>query len=143
MNRILGNQILIVSVVALLAMHCITSVAVAAPKDNDGDGVPHNRDACPNVAGLAENQGCPLSSDTTPPETTITAGPSGTVNSADASFSFGANEPATFQCSLDSSALESCTSPKNYMDLPDGSHAFRVRATDTAGNVDTTSAERI
>jgi peptidoglycan/xylan/chitin deacetylase (PgdA/CDA1 family) len=144
MNRILGNQILIVSVVALLAMLCITSVAVGAPnKDNDGDGVPNNKDACPNVAGPVSNRGCPLPPpDTVPPETTITAGPSGTVNTADASFFFGANESATFQCSLDGSAFELCTSPRNYNGLSNGSHTFRVRATDTAGNVDTTPAER-
>ena len=28
-----------------------------------------------------------------------------------------------------------CASPKSYPNLPDGYHAFKVRATDTAGNV--------
>jgi len=32
---------------------------VEPPKDSDGDGVPDKDDACPNVAGLREFQGCP------------------------------------------------------------------------------------
>jgi penicillin-binding protein 1A len=35
------------------------------PKDSDGDGVADNKDACPFVAGLTTNQGCPAG--TTPP----------------------------------------------------------------------------
>jgi hypothetical protein len=41
--------------------------------------------------------------------------------------------------SLDNAAFAGCASPKSYSSLPDGSHAFKVRATDTAGNVDTTA----
>lgn len=68
--------------------------------------------------------------------TTITSGPSGTTNSTKASFGFSSFETgATFQCSLDSSAFEFCTSPKEYTSLSSGSHTFQVQAVDAACNV--------
>jgi len=84
------------------------------------------------------------SSDTTPPQTTIGSGPTGTVSSTSASFGFTSSEAgSTFECSLDStSAYSSCTSPKDYTALSAGSHTFRVRAIDKAGNVDGTPASR-
>jgi hypothetical protein len=81
--------------------------------------------------------------DTTAPETTIVSGPSDTVSSTSASFSFSSSEAgSTFQCSRDGSAFASCTSPKTYSGLADGSHTFQVRATDTAGNTDSSAASR-
>ena len=85
----------------------------------------------------------PPPSDTTPPETTIDSGPSGTVSSASASFGFSSSETgSTFQCSLDGVAFATCTSPKDYTGLSDGSHTFEVKATDAAGNTDATPATR-
>src|SRR5215218_9420411 len=82
-------------------------------------------------------------SDTTAPETTIDSGPSGTVSSASASFGFSSSEAgSTFQCSLDGAAFASCASPKDYTGLSEGSHTFEVKATDAAGNTDTTPASR-
>jgi hypothetical protein len=81
--------------------------------------------------------------DTTPPESTIVSGPSGTVNSTSASFTFTSSEAgSTFECRLDGGAYGSCTSPVSYANLLDGSHTFEVRATDTAGNTDATPASR-
>jgi hypothetical protein len=82
--------------------------------------------------------------DTTPPETTITSGPSGTVASQSASYQFNSPDDgnANFQCSLDSGAWSSCSSPKSYSQLTAGSHTFSVRAYDRAGNVDPTPAAR-
>jgi hypothetical protein len=81
--------------------------------------------------------------DTTPPETTIDSGPSGTVNNASATFAFSSSETgSTFQCSLDGAAPGSCTSPKGYAGLSDGSHTFQVKATDAAGNTDATPASQ-
>jgi hypothetical protein len=83
------------------------------------------------------------SSDTTPPETTITSGPTGNVTSIDATFTFTSDEAgSTFQCSLDSSAFTPCSSPQSYSGLQSGSHDFSVRATDPAGNTDPTPASR-
>ena len=80
--------------------------------------------------------------DTTPPDTTITAGPSGTVTSTTAQFSFISTEAGTFECSLDAAAYAACTSPVTYTGLSAGSHTFSVRATDAAGNTDATPATR-
>ncbi len=82
-------------------------------------------------------------SDTTAPETTITAGPSGSVKQATADFSFASSETgSSFECKLDVGAWVSCASPKSLTGLGDGEHTFSVRATDAAGNVDATPATR-
>jgi hypothetical protein len=81
--------------------------------------------------------------DTTPPETTITAGPSGSTASTTASFSFSSSESgSTFQCSLDGGAYQPCTNPTTYQSLAATDHQFEVRAIDAAGNVDPTPAPR-
>ena len=90
----------------------------------------------------AEGGGGDPGPDTTPPNTSVTGGPSGTSSSTSAEFTFTATEPGTFECALDGGAFEGCTSPKKYADLAVGSHVFAVRATDAAGNSDPTPAER-
>jgi hypothetical protein len=81
--------------------------------------------------------------DTTPPETTVDSGPSGTVGLTSASFGFSSSEAgSTFECSLDGAGFASCTSPKSYAGLSEGTHTFSVRATDAAGNTDATPATR-
>jgi len=81
--------------------------------------------------------------DTEAPETTIDSGPSGVINEASASFSFSSSESgSTFECSLDGASFVNCTSPQTYSNLADGDHTFQVRATDPAGNVDSSPASR-
>jgi hypothetical protein len=81
--------------------------------------------------------------DTTPPDTTITSGPSGTVSSTSASFAFTSSESnSTFECSLDGSAWTACSSPTAYFSLTNAAHTFQVRAKDAAGNIDGTPAAR-
>ena len=83
-----------------------------------------------------------VSVDNTPPNTTITSGPSGTVNSNSATFTFSSTEPASFLCTLDGEEIEGCASPQTFTNLSGGSHLFQVTATDLAGNNDPTPASR-
>ncbi|MFT6942356.1 MAG: hypothetical protein ACJA2F_000541 [Nitriliruptoraceae bacterium] len=85
----------------------------------------------------------PASSDPTAgPDTSITSGPTGTVESGDAVFKFSSNRDATFECRLDDGAWDSCTSRKSYAGLRVGNHTFRVRATDAVGRTDASPASR-
>jgi hypothetical protein len=85
----------------------------------------------------------PPPADTTPPDTTISSGPTGTTSSTSASFDFSSTEPgSSFECRLDTAAFAACSSPKAYSGLSAASHTFEVRATDAAGNVDPTPASR-
>ena len=82
--------------------------------------------------------------DKTTPDTTITAQPANPSTVATAAFQFSGSDalsgPASFECSLDSSAFAACTSPQNYSNLAEGSHTFQVRTVDGAGNRDATPA---
>jgi Arylsulfotransferase (ASST)/Bacterial Ig domain/RTX calcium-binding nonapeptide repeat (4 copies) len=81
--------------------------------------------------------------DTVAPETSIDAAPPAETPSAAASFAFSANEPGVaFACSLDDGAWGECAAPSLYAGLADGTHVFRVRGTDRAGNEDATPATR-
>jgi large repetitive protein len=66
------------------------------------------------------------------PTTTITVKPPNPSNVTSPSFEFTADKAATFECKLDDEAFAQCTSPKKYVDRPDGLHTFSVRATDGA-----------
>jgi hypothetical protein len=79
--------------------------------------------------------------DTTAPETTIDSGSPALSYSADASFAFSSNEAgSTFECSLDGGTFTTCTTPKTYNGLLEGTHTFEVRATDSLGITDPTPA---
>jgi hypothetical protein len=84
-----------------------------------------------------------LSADLDPdPETDIISGPSGIVTSRDASFSFAGSANSTFECSLDNSGFQPCTSPRFYQDLSEGPHTFQVRARSPRGRPDSSPAQR-
>jgi hypothetical protein len=78
--------------------------------------------------------------DTTPPDTTLTSHPPTSTRETSARFTFSSEEGATFECSLDEAAFETCTSPSHYAELREDVHTFQVRARDMAGNVDPTPA---
>jgi hemolysin type calcium-binding protein len=80
--------------------------------------------------------------DTTPPNTTITGGPSGATNDPTPTFSFSSEAGVSFECKVDSGGYSACISPKTLAHLEDGSHAFSVQATDQAGNVEATPDSR-
>ena len=81
--------------------------------------------------------------DTAAPETTITSGPATGTTTDDPTPTFGFSSPdagATFECSVDSAAFTSCSSPLTTAALGDGAHTFEVRSTDAVGNIDPTPA---
>ncbi len=79
--------------------------------------------------------------DITPPDTSITSGPSAATSSTTVSFDFVSSEVgSTFECSLDAGPWAACASPVSYDTLAPGDHALGVRATDAAGNVDPSPA---
>jgi hypothetical protein len=77
--------------------------------------------------------------DSTPPQTSITSGPAASTTATSASFSFTSGEGgSSFACRLDGGAWAGCASPKSYSGLAVGTHLLSVRATDAAGNADST-----
>ncbi len=80
--------------------------------------------------------------DTTAPQTEIEAAPSGTIDVAEATLKFSAEEATTtFECRLDSAdpaAWKPCSSPATFSGLGDGPHKIEVRSIDAADNVDPT-----
>jgi hypothetical protein len=99
-----------------------------------------------NVRGvdLSGNNGNTVSRswtvDTTPPTTSISGGPpaGSRTTSTSASFGLSANEPATFQCKLDTPSgvggFAACSSPRSYSSLGDGTYTFSARGIDNVGN---------
>ena len=75
--------------------------------------------------------------DMTPPDTTMSSGPTGSTNDNTPTFAFTASEPnAVFECRVDAGAWSDCTSPWTTPTLTDGAHSVSVRATDAAGNTE-------
>lgn len=72
--------------------------------------------------------------DSAPPTTTLFTTPSSPTNQPLAVFTFGADEPSSFECSLDGQPFAPCTSPASYT-VGNGPQVFAVRARDTAGNL--------
>ncbi len=106
----------------------------APPVDTGAGCRPTDQRGVPRPQGSACDSGA-YELDTTPPGVSITAGPSGTVSTSAVSFTFLADEPATFECELDGASFAPCSSPFASESLSDGPHTFLVRATDVAGNV--------
>jgi subtilisin-like proprotein convertase family protein len=80
-------------------------------------------------------------SDTVPPATSLTKQPPKETFKTKAKFKFTADEPATFECSLDGGKFKSCASPFTKKKLAPGKHKFKVRAIDLAGNKDGSPAK--
>ena len=118
-----------------------SGIAPSGCPDTDGDGVTDNVDACPTQAAATSN-GCPATSaDTDPPETKIDKSPKNKLTGSTAVYKFSSDEEnVTFECKIDKKPFKPCTSPKRYKRLKEGKHSFKVKATDAAGNVDTSAA---
>ena len=75
-------------------------------------------------------------------DTAIDFGPTGTVRSGTATFTFSSSdENAQFECALNGGAFVACSSPKTYY-LPNRGHSFQVRAVTASGGFDATPASR-
>ena len=78
-------------------------------------------------------------SDKTPPDTYITDKPLNPSNLTYSNFSFSSSvSGATFQCQIDNGGYSTCSSPKTYTGLTDGSHTFEVKSIDASGKMDPT-----
>ena len=75
------------------------------------------------------------------PETTITDSPRSRTRSRRAKFEFEADEPATFECKLDSGDFEECESGITFNGLSRSRHKFQVLATDLIGNKEIKAAK--
>lgn len=76
--------------------------------------------------------------DRTKPVVQITSGPAALTSSTSAKLVFTGSDVgsgiAKFECSINGSAYQECSSPKNYSGLAKGNYLFYVRVTDKAGN---------
>jgi Big-like domain-containing protein len=80
--------------------------------------------------------------DTVAPQTTIDSGPAGPTSDSTPTFGFSSEAGASFQCRVDNGAFANCSTPHTTAALADGAHTFEVRASDAAGNADTSPASR-
>ncbi len=77
------------------------------------------------------------------PSSRFTTAPSSPTKDRTPSFAFAADESgSTFACSVDNKAWATCGASWTAPTLPDGAHTLRVRATDPAGNVETSPASK-
>ena len=97
-------------------------------------------DAAGNVSACSTSS-LAYREDSTGPNTTIDSGPSSPTNDSTPTFGFSSDEtPSSFECRVDAGTWADCDSSHTTLDLPDGTHIFEVRATDAAGNPDSTPA---
>lgn len=116
-------------------------VSIAVKRSSSTSNAYRSREASSNRPQLVVTS--TVTGDTAPPDTTITAGPSGLTSVDTPTLEFTSTEiRSTFQCRLDFGPLAPCSSPYTTATLADGAHTFEVAARDTAGNVDPTPAER-
>ncbi|MFN8474974.1 MAG: Ig-like domain-containing protein [Anaerolineae bacterium] len=104
-------------------------------------GLTADLDDNPRIVYTTVDMGAYERQDNTAPSVSIDSPkPANPTNSTSATLYFSGSDnmtpsnQLTYQCKLDNGGWESCTSPKSYSNLSDGSHTFSVTATDNAGN---------
>jgi len=115
------------------------AVSAQLEPDADGDGFgDESQDSCP-LDTAAQAVPCP---DRAAPNTFITERPEKKTTKKTATFEFDSSESgSSFACSVDGGAFKPCSSPHTIL-VRRGKHTFGVRATDAAGNADSTPAEK-
>jgi len=112
-----------------------------ASEDQDAEQQFHSREESTNQPQLVLKFGAGAPPNGVP-DTQITGTPRAADPSSSATFTFSGTDdttPAaslTFECQLDTTAWTTCSSPRSYSSLAEGSHTFRVRAVDGGGAVD-------
>ncbi len=103
--------------------------------DADADGFgDESQDQCPTDPATQ--------TECDPPETRITKGAPNKTKKHKVKFKFKSSEPgSSFECKLDKKPFKPCKSPRKYKRLKKGKHKFKVRATDAAGNTDSSPAK--
>jgi len=122
-----------------------STLAPAASPDQPGDDrrMDSSDESMAAFAAMAGDDWFKPEVETTLPDTIIDSGPDKTVPSHDATFAFSATGHASgFECHLDRSPWQPCAAPDSLTGLPDGKHAFEVRAIGTSGRPDPTPARR-
>ncbi len=118
--------------------------------ETDSDPFPTTAGAFDTTAnGTSDVFVAKIVSDTTPPDSTITAGPAAGAEIGDDTPTFefsSAEDGSSFQCRIDDSPFGPCSGPGQSHTpagaLATGPHSFEVIATDRAGNTDPTPATR-
>jgi large repetitive protein len=109
---------------------CVSPADLSGIADGDHLYEVRATDLAGNQSSIASHA---WSVDTVAPTTALAA----TQTGASISFVLSSSEsPATFECSLDSAAYATCSTPVNYSALSPGDHFFSVRSSDLAGNTD-------
>jgi len=122
----------------------VPSAGVTAPLSTSAPGVdlpsprsPRDQATAGSPSATSAERTRP--SDRTAPQTAIDSRPASHDDSR-ARFTFHASERSSFVCSLDGAGFQPCESGVTYDHLEPGWHDFAVRATDSAGNADTSPA---
>jgi hypothetical protein len=88
-----------------------------------------------DLAGNASNEtSYTWTIETRAPTAALISAPPGLSSNGAATFGFTADEPSSFECTLDGGGFGQCSSPATYHGLGDGQHSFSVRARDAVGN---------
>ncbi|HEY9260208.1 Ig-like domain-containing protein, partial [Chitinophaga sp.] len=103
-----------------------------------GDGVKTVYMQLTDAAGNTQTYQAQITLDQTAPHGAFLTTPPAFTNSNTATFTFNANETATFKTSLDGGPLTAATSPLTFLGLSVASHTLQLYATDAAGNTDLT-----
>ena len=107
--------------------------SVVTPLDRAGND-PRLRRRQQRLAG--PRHGCLRARRRDAPKTVITGGPSGLTNDNTPVFTFRSGDDVTFQCQIDGSGFQPCSSPVTTTPLANGPHSFTVRGTDPVFNVE-------